>query len=316
MKKAIAITAIIAAVSLLCVIGFAVGAAAQGVPVVLDSIHGRIGNIDIGNLISQAINDEDVRLRFDDFTVKDSDKKTLDFSQVDTVNISVDAAKVIIEKTSGNTAEVLLETGNAIPAKRTLKAEVSGSSAVIESLYHNNGNFDVFNLTHTKVTIRLPEKNYSKIKLVLNAGDFSMEDAVSSNVNLELNAGNVNLNRVQGDDFTVTCNAGNIELENVTGKTLRIENNAGNVEVRDDSRFTDKIDGSVNVGNITLRLPKDIGFELQYKAEMGSISNSFGGEDNGHFDIDNPVSKSGTILYGDESCKITLNAEMGNIDIR
>lgn len=298
MKKAIIIVSIITVVSLLCVIGFAVAAAATGIPVILNNIPGHIGNIKIGDFISDNFNHTAVEwdYNWDDFVAEESQTKTLDLSQIDTVDISVDAAKLEIVKTQGTTAEILLETSKAAWNHRTFKAEASGSTASIDVSYRDNVNLDLKGIAHTKVTIRLPEKNYKKLKLNLNAGDFSMDS-------------------INCDETEVDLNAGNVEINNVSGKKLNITNNAGNAEIHEGCRFTDEIIAKVNAGNISLNIPKDSGFLIKYDCNMGTVMNHLSVDAEEDSDRGEFISKSGTIKYKDESCKIRLSADVGNIDI-
>lgn len=341
MKKAIVIVAIVTMCSLLCVIGFGVAAVAIGVPVAAGQISKLINEdvhivgMDVGQVIDRAFWDWDNDHA--SFVADDSTSKTLDMTNVKRVEIKVDAARVEIAPVSGNTATVTVETFN-LTTRRTLKAEVSGDTAQIESKYMYDSISGLSGINRTKVYIKLPQKQYDKVLVTLNAGDLTIQDAVSAELGLKLNAGNTTIKNATADKITISCDAGNVDvktasvtdmdidvdagnvdLRDVKGKTLNVSVNAGNASMTGDSLFTDKIDGEVDMGNIDLKLSKDIGFTLNYDSDMGSFLNRFDGKtsmiSSGN-DSNNFISRKGTLEYLDGACQINLKINMGNITIK
>ena len=341
MKKAIVITAVITMCSLLCVIGFGVAAVAIGVPVAAGQI-GKIVNedvyiagVDVGQIIDRAFWDLDYDN--ESFVADDSTSKTLDMTNVKRVELKVDAARVEITPVEGNTATVTVETFN-LTTNRTLKADVSGDTARIESKYVYDNITSISGINRTRVYIKLPQKQYDKVLVTLNAGDLTIQDTACDELELSLNAGNTTIKNATADKITISCDAGNVDvktasvtdmeidvdagnvdLRDVKGKTLNVSVNAGNASMTDDSLFTDKIDGKVDMGNIDLKLSKDIGFTLNYESDMGSFLNRFDGKvsmissGNGSNDF---ISRKGTLEYLDGACDINLKINMGNITIK
>lgn len=339
MKKAIIITAIVTAVSLVCVIGFSIAAAAVGIPaaasqigkVINGEIH--IAGLDIGDIIADAFSDVDDA----HFVADDKTTKTLDLTNVNQVEVKVDAARVEITPVEGNTANVTVET-SGLKGKRTLKAEVNGESAVIESKYVFDNIVNVSGVTLTRVYIKLPQKQYNALTVKISAGDLTLKDTACGKLKLNLDAGNTTILNATADTMTISCSAGNVDvktaqvtdvdieadagnvdLRDVKGKSLNVSVNAGNASMTGDSVFTDRIQAKVDMGNIDLQLSKDIGFTLNYKSDMGSFLNRFDGKtsiiSSGN-DSNDFISRKGTLEYLDGACEIDLDINMGNITIK
>ncbi len=339
MKKAVIITAIVTVVSLLCVIGFGIAAVLMGLPVAADQI-GRIiqGDrsiigLNIGDFISEVFDGVDSSVSF---VADDSQSKTLDLSGATRVEIRVDAARVEITPVQGNTATIRLDTAGVVRGKRSLRTEVSGNTAVIESRL-NGVSVGFTGITHTKLYISLPEKQYEEIMIKLSAGDLSVSNPNCKRLDLKLDAGNTTIKNALADSMILSCDAGNIDvktatvgtvdidvdagnvdLRDVKGKTLNISVDAGNTSLTGNSAFTDAIDAELNMGNIDLKLAEDIGFTLAFEADMGSFLNRFAGKSemtSFGMNTEDFVSQKGSFEYLDGACAINLKINMGNITI-
>ncbi len=343
MKKAVIITAIITMCSLIFVIGFGVAAVAVGVPVAAGQISRLIGEdidipgVNVGQIIDRAFWDWDSDNYSYNFVADDSTSKTLDMTNVQKVEIKVDAARVEILPTESNTATVTVETSSAL-GKRSLKVEASGSTATIESKLLTEKITGFSTINRTKVSIKLPKKQYAEVLVKLSAGDLTIQDTTCDKLELKLSAGNTTIKNATAEKMIIDCDAGNVDvktagvtdvdidvdagnvdLRDVKGKTLNVSVNAGNASMTGNSLFTNQIDGKVDMGNIDLKLSKDIGFTLKYESDMGSFLNQFDGKTsmttsgNGS---NNFMSRKGTLEYLDGACAVNLKINMGNITIK
>lgn len=340
MKKAVIITAVITVVSLLCAIGFGIAAAASGIPVAIAQIN-RFWDFDLHSVYQADELVDRVIGTIDDFTDDFGDATapldrnttaTLDMSNATRVSIQVDAAQVNILPGDGETATVEVETTSA-PSRRTLNAIVSGDTAIIESRIAKRS-ITLSEIVRTKVTVRLPQKTYETVCVEMDAGDLSTENVDCRSLTLSLDAGNAVVKNTTAEDMTVSCNAGNINLQNaaltalsvdvdagnitlkdVTGETLDATANAGMVSMSGDSLFTKAIDAKVDMGNIELLLSKDLGFTLDYDAQMGNFLNRFDGKTTISSHRGELVSQKGSLSYLDGACTISLKINMGNITI-
>ncbi len=342
MKKAIAVVASITILSLLCVIGFGIAAVAMGLPFAMDRIDRYVDfksfvpYVNVGEIVSETIG----VITVDDFVADQNQKESLDFQNefldlngITKITIDVDAAKVEIKPITGDIANITVKSVGNTDYKRSLKAQINGKTAVIES--HVN-NFSSITLNRrTTVLIELPVKNYDTLAVSLNAGDLSLDSVTCDDFSLKLNAGNMDVKNITAKRATLDSNAGNIEVKDIFAKTLEIDNdagqvvvhsakgdvlkikdNAGNVVIKDGCTFSEEIEASVNMGNIDIKLSRDVGFTLSYNTTMGRFENSFNGEITQSKRSEGITSREGTFTYGDGSCKISLKADMGNITIQ
>lgn len=177
------------------------------------------------------------------------------------------------------------------------------------------------------VSIRV---NGNKIKMktdktVLNAVKNSFENSPKLAVYLPQD---------EFDKLDMDFTAGRLQMENVLAEELKLKASAGKVTVESSCVF-EKIDSglsagllqvyttketkraevSVNAGKANIYLPKNTdGFVVKGRINIGSITDSTGIVKRKHSER-LITSQSIEMSYGDESCQISLDADVGNIEI-
>ena len=134
-------------------------------------------------------------------------------------------------------------------------------------------------------------------------------------LSIDMEAGNLTVRDMESKVFIIDVEAGNAVIKDCKFESIDTNVEAGNIELYVDEN-TMHVDSDVSVGNMSIFLPEDIsGFTILYDVEMGDLNNQLS------FDIIEDaqntqiISKHGKIIYGDESCGITLDVEVGNVSL-
>lgn len=284
MKKAVIITSIITVLALLCTIGFTVGVAVSGVTLVANSnlstipdsvmsildiveefvpaleiedelraeIREEIENYDgnMGEVISGLFNEAFDESKYTNTILQ----KEYNASEISAIKLNLDLGSVKLVKADGDKAVVTVKSrGNfnfsdtdATLFNRTLSVKISGGPSMF-----TKDDFEIAN--GVLAIIALPEGAYSQLKADIDAGGIFI-DGISARV-IELD-----------------IDAGNAEIRNTKGDVLIADVDAGNIVVGENNRFEQSIDIKADCGNVTLSLPADLGYFLNYKINMGSFT--------------------------------------------
>lgn len=331
MKKAIIITSIIALASLLAVIGFGAAVAVSGaqmvigadyseVPKVAENIIGIIDsfvpgiNISNSNLqsgIENILNGEQNFLEIMSEDEEDYDsvilEKTYEAEDFRDVSVNIDVGNVRIVKASGDKVRVTVMTKKLFPIDKA-DCRIIGDKLCVDAQFPSA----IFNDNRILVKVELPEIEYNKIYANVDAGNAVIDDVSAYSITLDVDAGNANISNAKAKFLSADVDAGNVGLRNTSGKSFNAKVDAGNVNLADGSLFDGSIDISADCGNITLALPRDLGYSIDYKVQMGSFNNDTTGD--GSFQA--TFANKGTIYRFDRGTKIKLKADLGNITVK
>ncbi|MTI71963.1 MAG: hypothetical protein FH751_17080 [Firmicutes bacterium] len=151
--------------------------------------------------------------------------------------------------------------------------------------YHNIrkfrlGNFNNFiNKWHLEVTDKLPltfdiDANATK-------SIYDLTDLMVKEISIDSNASDVDIffnkkNKINLDDFDIEVNAGNLEvngLSNAKVKEIEVDVNAGNATLNFDGDIENdlELDIKVNVGSVSLELPKNAGIFIRKDSQLLSL---------------------------------------------
>lgn len=177
------------------------------------------------------------------------------------------------------------------------------------------------------IEVRVREENRT-CKISMSAKGFNLldfdEDKIAvvlllpqeklRELDVDFDAGSLNIIGIKADHFSLDMSAGNAAVSGCEFDRIETDLDAGNLTLYSYSGTT-SIKSDVDAGNMKLLLPEDIsGFDLRYSTDLGNISDklSFDMESSsqGHF-----ISKEGKLSYGDKSCKIALDVDIGNISL-
>lgn len=130
---------------------------------------------------------------------------------------------------------------------------------------------------------------------------------------LEINvdAGQLTVGGIEAEELSVSSDMGKITVgKNAVYQELEGDIDLGNAEIYLPAGVT-RVDFSVDGGESAIYLPKDIpGVKISCTRELGSIKNN-----SGFNMIVDEKGKSSVYKYGDESCKITMDIDLGAITI-
>lgn len=321
MKKAVIITSIITVISLLATIGFSMAIAVSGVQMVVNSDYQDIpdvaegildifenfvpgidiadelreeirngaseleeevkdgieniaeGNIGLGALIMELSSEENYK-----HVILD---KTFDLGELSDIDVNLDAGSVkIIKSETVDKAKISIKSKVNYPFWTEARCDAGAGGLKIKAKADTNLHNSLL------VTIALPEKEYGK-------------------VDINLDAGNVLIDGLNADSYDINVDAGNIGVKDSKGNHIKTRVDAGNIYLDEGNRFAFNVKTEIDAGNISLKVPSDMGYTLNYDVDLGK---AFLGDD--------IISGQGSTIKGDGALQINIKADMGSVSVK
>ncbi|MCR5728931.1 MAG: DUF4097 domain-containing protein [Ruminococcus sp.] len=105
----------------------------------------------------------------------------------------------------------------------------------------------------THITLKLPEKDYSNLKLDLSSGNTTIENIKVNNIDINCNSGNINISTIKNTDLKLINECGNVNINNSTLGNIDITASASkiNLELTNSKSdyFGDNSKYSLNIKN-------------------------------------------------------------------
>ena len=112
-----------------------------------------------------------------------------------------------------------------------------------------------FGFNETKISLYLPEENYSALKITESTGDITIPtDFIFESIDLKLSTGDVKCSASAADAMKIDASTGNVSIENASATSLEISVSTGNIKVSDVScgSFTANLStGKTVITNVT-----------------------------------------------------------------
>ncbi len=219
---------------------------------------------------------------------------------INSININLNACKIIIEPAEGNGLVDVEYTGD-----KRLRPDVSFENGKLTAKNNAAGGFNIgFNINKPVLTIKLgKETKLDNLEIKVNAGDISLDGVNADYFFGDFDAGNISIRDSVFRKADIDVDAGNISVDGLEAKILKIDADAGNIDIRKTGLEDVTIDvdfGSVNIND----LGSVDAYSYDCKVDAGIIN--IGGDGAGR--------KYKATGSGAGNIKINVNA--GNIDIR
>lgn len=235
----------------------------------------------------------------------------------DTINISVDSAKIELIPTNEK---------NAILEYRTNYSDYNFSSEVKNSTLevHVDMNqkklfrFDFFS-KGSALKLYIPKKQYESLQIESDNGRIMIEGIDVKTADIRTDNGRIEINNMANDNLTVNSDNGRINLANVDASTVTTKSSNGKIVL---NHVTGTLSSKTNNGSISL-ITEDLERSIDFKTDNGKIEIQTEKEptnvifdlktDNGSIDVFNQSDWDTVIGNGDNTIK--LETDNGKIII-
>lgn len=235
----------------------------------------------------------------------------------DTINISVDSAKIELIPTNEK---------NAILEYRTNYSDYNFSSEVKNSTLevHVDMNqkklfrFDFFS-KGSALKLYIPKKQYESLQIESDNGRIMIEEIDVKTADIRTDNGRIEINNMANDNLTVNSDNGRINLANVDASTVTTKSSNGKIVL---NHVTGTLSSKTNNGSISL-ITEDLERSIDFKTDNGKIEIQTEKEptnvifdlktDNGSIDVFNQSDWDTVIGNGDNTIK--LETDNGKIII-
>ncbi len=112
------------------------------------------------------------------------------------------------------------------------------------------------------------------LDLDTGSGDVRVNGARGSRHRIDTGSGSVVVDGLQGDRILVDVGSGDIEVRGLSAANIRLDSGSGSVDAELSGDVRDLV-VDTGSGDVTLRLPKDFGAELDVDTGSGSIRSAF-----------------------------------------
>ena len=221
-------------------------------------------------------------------------------SNINSININLNACKIIIEPAEGDGLVDVEYTGD-----KRLKPDVTFENGKLTAKNNASGGLNIgFKINKPVLTIKLgKETKIDNLEIKVNAGDISINGVNADYFFGDFNAGNISIRDSVFRKADIDVDAGNISIDGAGMKTLKIDADAGNIDIRKTGLEDVTIDvdfGSVNIND----LGSVDAYSYDCKVDAGIIN--IGGDGAGRK----------YKASGKGAGFIKINVDAGNIDIR
>ena len=256
-----------------------------------------------------------VRDLFDgDFNPVDTEVIETNYSEDSVESVNVDVVASSISMSVGSSSRIVVKITTNLPEDRRPVAKMEGDTLSIKtpSIMKSGFNFNPFK---TSVEILVPSSfNTSKlagkrdISLDTISGSIRVENIKAESFNIDSVSGSIKLTDIDADSVDVDSTSGSVSMSGSLGR-FQVDNVSGSIRIETDVMPSSKCSVETISGSVTIALPENNGFTLDYSSVSGSTENKFTG-----FRSDRK-SRSGKDIYKNGDIKISAGTISGSIHV-
>lgn len=157
-------------------------------------------------------------------------EQTLDAQAVTRLEVETTATDIELYPSQDQQihVEVTGEANRSFADELSLEAKASGHEARI--ILESPDNFSDVDLSKHRLTIRIPQKVYERIKVSSNLGDLQVKQLKTNELKLSAKQADISAADIIGNEQEYETKVGNISADGVSGK-IKAEANQGNVSL-------------------------------------------------------------------------------------
>lgn len=112
------------------------------------------------------------------------------------------------------------------------------------------------------------------LMLDTGSGEVRVSGAKGGRHNIDTGSGSVNVTNMEGDRIVIDVGSGDVNVRGLKASDVRLDSGSGSIDAELTGTVRDLI-VDTGSGDVTLRLPKDFGAEVEIDTGSGSIRSSF-----------------------------------------
>jgi lia operon protein LiaG len=225
------------------------------------------------------------------------------------ISLNLNSQDIKVENYEGQTLKVQIKSNSSISSE--LPETEDGNKLILSTKYDTPSD--------ATITLSIPNNfnNKGTLKLVTSSGDIQVSNLSLDRLNISTASGetkvsNLNLNYYSSDSSSGDSHFSNLSILNETklssssgelvgnGNFGKVTANttSGDIDIKFE-KFLNNSSLSSSSGSISLSLPKNLGYKINYETTSGDLHSS-----------------SGKLSAGDESSIINVNTTSGDLNIK
>lgn len=244
---------------------------------------------------------------------------------IDNVNLEWYSGGVVISKSYDDKIHFKEKSTEKLNSNKWASTEVVGDTLNLKS--NNKYNFVLFFFQSpaSYLELRLPDKQYESLKLLMTSGnttvsEFNISDIdititsgnlflftiASDQIKINMTSGNANFQNTQTQNLDLTMTSGNTDFEGIIVKECRINMTSGNLNLTSIDFSPQNLTLDMTSGDADITLSKDDGFVLNLDKTSGNV------------DLDNEIIEisESKYTYSDEENSINVDMTSGSFDLK
>lgn len=221
----------------------------------------------------------------------------LNSQDIKVVNYNGDTLKVQI-KSHSTISDGLLDTENGNKLILNTRYDTPGNASVLVSIPHNFEDRCILKIITSSGDINISNLSMNTLNLSTASGDIDVSGLTLDYLSLNNSSGDINFNNVTTSTETkLVSSSGDIIGNGIFG-TVNGSTSSGDIDLQ----FKNSLNStSLNTtsGSITLSIPRQLGYKINYETISGNLNSS-----------------SGQLSFGDESSIINVNTISGDLNIK
>lgn len=229
-------------------------------------------------------------------------------SNINEIDLNLNSQDIEIVNYDGNTLKVQIKS-HSIISSGLPDAEI-GNKLVLNTNYDTPGNASI------SVSIPYTFKDKGTLKIITSSGDINTSNLSMNTLNFSTANGDIDVSGLTVDYLSLNNSSGDINFNNVTTAletklssssgaitgsgtfgTINGSTSSGDIDLQFRNSLNNTYLNTVS-GAVTLSLPRDLGYKINYETISGDLN-----------------SLNGQLYFGDERSLINVNTISGELNI-
>lgn len=227
---------------------------------------------------------------------------------INEIDLNINSQDVKVTNYDGQDLQVQIKSNSVISDE--LPETENGNKLILNTRYDTPGN--------ASISVNIPNKFKDKctLKIITSSGDINISNLSINTLNLSTASGDINVSSSTLNYLNLSNSSGDINFNTITGLMetkltsssgdiigsgalgiVNCNNSSGDVDLQFRSSLNNA-SINTNSGSVTLSLPRDLGYKINFETSSGDLN-----------------SANGLLSFGDESSLINVNTTSGDLNI-
>lgn len=244
---------------------------------------------------------------------------------IDNVNLEWYSGGVVISKSYDDKIHFKEKSTEKLNANKWASTRIVDDTLYLKS--NNKYNFVLFFFQSpaTYLELRLPDKRYESLKLLMTSGNTTISEFNISDIDITITSGNLFLFTIASDQIKINMTSGNSNFQNTQTQNLDLTMTSGNTDfegiIVNECRIN-MTSGNLNLSSIDFS-PKDLILDMTSGDADITLSKQVGfvlnlDKTSGNVDLDNEIIEisESKYTYSDEANNINVDMTSGSFDLK